>query len=62
VSLLEKTCSAVVPVDLEVMEEVQAHLDRKTKPRGSLGLLEEVACRAAAAYHTACPALPAKAV
>jgi nicotinate-nucleotide--dimethylbenzimidazole phosphoribosyltransferase len=61
-TLLEKTCSAVVPVPPKVVEEAQACLDHKTKPRGSLGLLEEVACRAAAAYHTACPPLPNKAV
>ena len=34
----------------------------KTKPRGSLGRLEELACRLAAVYRTAEPPLPAGAV
>jgi nicotinate-nucleotide--dimethylbenzimidazole phosphoribosyltransferase len=35
--------------------EAQAALDRKTKPRGSLGRLEELACRIAAIRDTASP-------
>jgi nicotinate-nucleotide--dimethylbenzimidazole phosphoribosyltransferase len=61
-TLLEHTRDAVVPVDRGVAAQAQARLDRKTKPRGSLGRLEDLACRLAAAYGTADPPLPAKAV
>ena len=61
-SLLEQTLAAVLPVDHDVAARAQDRLDRKTKPRGSLGRLEELACRLAAVYGTADPPLPAKAV
>lgn len=61
-TLLERTCAAVVPVDREVALQAKARLDGKTKPRGSLGRLEELACRLAAVYRMANPPLPAKAV
>ena len=38
-----------------IAEEVQRALDAKTKPRGSLGRLEELACRIAAIRGTATP-------
>ncbi len=59
---LEQTCAAVTPVDADAAARAQTRLDSKTKPRGSLGRLEELACRLAAVYRTADPALPAKAV
>jgi nicotinate-nucleotide--dimethylbenzimidazole phosphoribosyltransferase len=59
---LERTLAAVVPVDRDAAARAEARLDQKTKPRRSLGRLEELACRLAAAYGTADPALPAKAV
>jgi nicotinate-nucleotide--dimethylbenzimidazole phosphoribosyltransferase len=61
-TLLEQTLAAVVPVDRDAAARAEARLDQKTKPRGSLGRLEELACRLAAAYGTADPALPARAV
>jgi len=61
-TLLEQTRAAIVPVDRAAAAQAQAQLDRKTKPRGSLGRLEELACRLAAIYGTAEPALPARAV
>lgn len=61
-TLLDRTRAAVTPVDRESAAQAQARLDGKTKPRGSLGRLEDLACRLAAAYGTANPALPAKAV
>jgi nicotinate-nucleotide--dimethylbenzimidazole phosphoribosyltransferase len=61
-TLLEQTVAAVVPVDRDAAEQAQSRLDHKTKPRGSLGRLEDLACRLAAVYRTADPALPAKAV
>jgi len=42
--------------------QAQARMDNKTKPRGSLGRLEELACRLASIYGTPDPALPTKAV
>lgn len=36
------------PVDPDRLAAIQARLDRQTKPRGSLGRLEELACRFAA--------------
>jgi len=42
--------------------QAQARMDNKTKPRGSLGRLEELACRLASIYGTPDPALPDKAV
>ena len=61
-TLLERTCAAVRPADQNAAAMVQARLDGKTKPRGSLGRLEDLACRLAAVYRTADPPLPAKAV
>jgi nicotinate-nucleotide--dimethylbenzimidazole phosphoribosyltransferase len=60
--LLEQTCQAIVPPDAEAARQAQAHLDAKTKPRGSLGRLEEIACRIAAVRGTGLPDLPRKAV
>jgi nicotinate-nucleotide--dimethylbenzimidazole phosphoribosyltransferase len=59
---LEQTCSAIVPVDGEAALQAQRLLDGKTKPRRSLGRLEELACRLAAAYRTALPPLAARAI
>jgi nicotinate-nucleotide--dimethylbenzimidazole phosphoribosyltransferase len=47
-SLLHATLSAVVPADARVAEATQHLLDAKTKPRRSLGRLEDLACRVAA--------------
>lgn len=41
---LQSALSLVRPVDPAKRTEVQARLDRQTKPRGSLGRLEELAC------------------
>jgi nicotinate-nucleotide--dimethylbenzimidazole phosphoribosyltransferase len=59
---LEETCRAIVPVDDEAARRMRQCLDDKTKPRGSLGALEDLACRIAAIYRTAAPPLPRKAV
>lgn len=42
---LAQALAAIRPVDLDRMAAVQARLDRQTKPRGSLGRLEEFARR-----------------
>ena len=61
-TLLDDTLARIAPPDPAVARETQALLDGKTKPRGSLGRLEEVACRIAAARGTPVPELPVKAV
>jgi nicotinate-nucleotide--dimethylbenzimidazole phosphoribosyltransferase len=59
---LERTCAAITHPDARVAAEVQRALDGKTKPRGSLGRLEALACRYAAVRGLARPPLPEKAV
>ncbi len=61
-TLLERTCAAVAPACRHAALQAQARMDGKTKPRGSLGRLEELACRLASIYRTPEPELPAKAV
>jgi nicotinate-nucleotide--dimethylbenzimidazole phosphoribosyltransferase len=61
-TLLEETCRAIAPVDDEAARRMRQCLDDKTKPRGSLGVLEDLACRMAAIYRTEAPPLPRKAV
>src|SRR5262245_6019554 len=61
-TLLQETRDAIVPVDREAATQAQLRLDAKTKPRRSLGRLEDLACRLAAIYRTASPLVPAKAV
>lgn len=52
---LAATLARIVPADIGVAAAVQDALDSKTKPRGSLARLEEVACRVAAARGTPTP-------
>jgi nicotinate-nucleotide--dimethylbenzimidazole phosphoribosyltransferase len=59
---LEQTLAVIRPVDPAVAAQAQARLDRKTKPRRSLGRLEELACRLAAIHGSADPLLSARAV
>lgn len=61
-TLLKNLCDAILPVDQAAAIQTQRLLDAKTKPRRSLGMLEDLACRLAAIYRTASPAVPAKAV
>ncbi|MBB6475288.1 nicotinate-nucleotide--dimethylbenzimidazole phosphoribosyltransferase [Sphaerisporangium rubeum] len=53
--LLETTLAKIHPADRNARALAVAHQDRLTKPRGSLGALEDVAVRLAAAAGT-CPA------
>lgn len=55
----DETIAAIRPVDPEAMAEARAHQDRLTKPRGSLGALEEVAVRLAGIAGACPPPLPA---
>jgi nicotinate-nucleotide--dimethylbenzimidazole phosphoribosyltransferase len=52
---LETLLGRIRPVDLEAAGAAQAELDAKTKPRGSLGELEALACRIAAARRAPTP-------
>jgi len=61
-TLVAETIARIAPPDPAVARETQALLDGKTKPRGSLGRLEELACRIAAARGMPVPELPVKAV
>lgn len=44
-SLLQSTIAKISPLDPKYFELAQAHLDTQTKPQGSLGTLEKIACR-----------------
>jgi nicotinate-nucleotide--dimethylbenzimidazole phosphoribosyltransferase len=57
-----QTCAAIHPPDTAAAEQTRALLDRKTKPRGSLGRLEELACQLAAIAGTSRLELPVKAI
>ena len=55
--LLERTVAAIGEPDAAASAAVQAQLDLKTKPRGSLGGLERLAVRIAGIQRTATPSL-----
>jgi nicotinate-nucleotide--dimethylbenzimidazole phosphoribosyltransferase len=61
-STLQDWISAIEPVSDAIGASVQAALDAKTKPRHSLGRLEALARRYAAARGTIAPEMPRKAV
>ena len=43
--MLQSTIAQIRPLDRAYFAQAQAHLDSQTKPKGSLGVLERVACR-----------------
>jgi len=43
--MLQSTIAKIRPLDRAHFQKAQAHLDSQTKPKGSLGVLERVACR-----------------
>ena len=57
-NLLDRTCRAIRPADQAMAQTMQTRLDQLTKPRGSLGRLEELACRIAAIVGRPDPPLP----
>jgi nicotinate-nucleotide--dimethylbenzimidazole phosphoribosyltransferase len=59
---LSETIRQILPPDEEAARQAQALLDDKTKPRRSLGRLEELACRIAGARGTPSPPVPTKAI
>ena len=60
--LLEGTIKGIKPIDAKIMEEAQARLDSLTKPRGSLGRLEEFAKRIVGITKNTNPALNRKVI
>jgi nicotinate-nucleotide--dimethylbenzimidazole phosphoribosyltransferase len=56
------TCAAIQAPDAAAAEQTRGLLDRKTKPRGSLGRLEELACQLASIAGTPRLELPVKAI
>jgi nicotinate-nucleotide--dimethylbenzimidazole phosphoribosyltransferase len=62
ITLLETTCASIPPADEAAAAAVQRRLDHKTKPRLSLGRLEEVACALAAIQGTDRPRASGKAI
>jgi nicotinate-nucleotide--dimethylbenzimidazole phosphoribosyltransferase len=61
-TLLYETCNHIVCIDAKTAAETQKLLDLKTKPRRSLGRLEELACRIAAIRGMAVPPVPRKVI
>lgn len=60
-TILEQTVAAIRPADPAALAAARAHQDSLTKPRGALGVLEEVAVRLAGAAAVSPPPLPAPA-
>lgn len=59
---LESLLALVLPADEGAFEAARRAMDQKTKPRGSLGRLESLACRVAASQGTASPRAASPAV
>ena len=59
---LAETIRNIRPIDQACMERTQARLDRLTKPRGSLGRLEELAVRYVGITGEEQPKLPSAVV
>ncbi|MFB4270688.1 nicotinate-nucleotide--dimethylbenzimidazole phosphoribosyltransferase [Nonomuraea sp. GTA35] len=56
--MFAETLAEIRPADPGALAEARAHQDRLTKPRGSLGVLEEVAVRLAGAAGVSPPPMP----
>jgi nicotinate-nucleotide--dimethylbenzimidazole phosphoribosyltransferase len=59
---LDQLRTRIAPLDRSIAERTQRKLDAKTKPRRSLGRLEDLACQYAAIVGNDTPELPKKAV
>jgi nicotinate-nucleotide--dimethylbenzimidazole phosphoribosyltransferase len=62
VRLLDTTCAAIVDTDSDAARAAQCRLDGKTKPRRSLGRLEDIACQIAAITRCPLPPIRSKAI
>jgi nicotinate-nucleotide--dimethylbenzimidazole phosphoribosyltransferase len=58
--LLEQTLKGIKTIDTKIMEKAQARLDNLTKPKGSLGRLEDFAKRIACITNSMHPSLKRK--
>lgn len=58
--ILQEIISNINPVERHRMKEIQAHLDNLTKPKGSLGRLEELAAKYICITGEDPPAIPEK--
>lgn len=61
VGLLEETIAAIRPADPAVLAEARERQDRLTKPRGALGVLEDVSVRVAGLTGQCPPVVPSPA-
>ena len=59
---LKRLIASVSPIDYFIEKEVQAHLDDLTKPKGSLGRLEELVKQYILITGELAPAIPKKAI
>ncbi len=59
---LKDLVESISPLNFHQADEIQAHLDNLTKPKGSLGRLEELAARYCSITKDLRPKLPEKAV
>ncbi|MEO3874657.1 nicotinate-nucleotide--dimethylbenzimidazole phosphoribosyltransferase [Nonomuraea sp. B12E4] len=57
-AVLAETLAEIRPAHPQALAEARAHHDRLTKPRGSLGVLEDVAIRLAGAAGVSPPPMP----
>jgi nicotinate-nucleotide--dimethylbenzimidazole phosphoribosyltransferase len=62
VNALDATCARIAPPNEAIATQTQLLLDDKTKPRRSLGRLEELACRVAAIRGVVRPQVGAKCI
>ncbi len=59
---LDGLLAAIKSADRKIMEEAGRRLDNKTKPLGSLGMLEELACRMCGIRRTLTPGVAKKVI
>ena len=60
--IIKDTLARIRPVNPELLQQTQNRLDNKTKPPGSLGRLEEFACRVVAISGSADPDISKKVI
>ncbi len=61
-SKIEQLIQSIIPVDSNITEEALRKFDQLTKPRKSLGRLENITARAAGIYGLVCPDLKRKVI
>ncbi|MEA2536179.1 MAG: nicotinate-nucleotide--dimethylbenzimidazole phosphoribosyltransferase [Chloroflexota bacterium] len=61
-SLLDETVAAIPPLDVAAMDAARERLDQLTKPRGSLGRLEDLVVQLAGVRGAAMPSIERRAI